>query len=426
MNDRRRRVSDIPSDNGCWKPSRARAHRQRISGLLATLLLLSLLAADETTAQRREVVGYYPAWQYAARDTLVTPLRLPYDKLTVINYAFFIPDADGRLAGRNPDADELILLGARDPVTGVVRGETALCPVARARGVKVVLSLGGWDGSTTFPGIAASPERRRTLAGSCADAVRRYGFDGIDIDWEYPGYEGHNGTPQDGENYLLLLREVRDTLDALGRVSGNHLLLTIAVATTPDQAKSFDVSKALKYLDFVNLMTYDYYGAWDPLSNHNVPLYPSEASDPARCVDAGFRLYHETYGIPADKLNIGTAFYGRTYKACNALRAPHGGSDEVHFPPEGTPHYYTLAGMMDRCSRRWDEKAKAPYLVCEEWNSLVSFDDDSSTTLKAQYAVDHGIRGIIIWEITGDFFPDGSTPLLDAIHRVFTAGKPAK
>lgn len=387
----------------------------------ALLLALALIAASELSAQRRDVIGYYLASEYAARDTLVTPLRLPYEKLTIINYAFFYPAPDGRLVGRSPEYDEVILSGARDPATGAIRKETALCSVAHGRGVKVLLSLGGWEESGNFPAVAANPDRRRTFGASCADIIRRHGFDGIDIDWEYPGYAQHNGTPQDGANFLLMLRELRDTLNLLGTQLGRHLLITIAIPTVPSLVAAYDLREIAPLIDFMNLMTYDIYGAWDSLSDHNTPLFPSAGSDPARCVDAGFRLFRDTYGIPAERLNIGTAFYGRTYKDCSDLHMAHDGSDAVHFPPEGTPRFYTIAASMDSCSRRWDERAKVPYLVCPKWNTVVSFDDQESTTLKAQYVLDNGIRGIIIWELTGDFFPDGSTPLLDAIHRTFTA-----
>ncbi len=414
---------------GTSRPRDARpgGHGSRLTrGRTALLLLLTLAAATELPAQRREVVGYYPAWSYVDRDTLVTPLRLPYEKLTVINYAFFVPLPDGRLVGRNPEVDDVILLGTPDPATGAIRPETGLSFLAHRHGVKLLLSLGGWDASGNFPAVAADPERRRTFARSCADAVRRYGFDGIDIDWEYPGYEPHNGTPGDGANYLLMLREVRDTLDAMGRGAQQRPLLTIAVPAHPSQAQGFDVSAAKGVLDFINIMTYDFHGAWDPVSDHNAPLFAPGTGDPAQCVDAAFRLYHESYGFPAERINIGTAFYGRSYTNCSDIRMPHGGSDAVHFPPEGTPRYHTLRAALDSCSRRWDDRANVPYLVCDAWNSVVSYDDEESTALKARYVLDHGIRGIIIWELTGDFFPDGSTPLLDSIHRVFTATPPAK
>jgi chitinase len=392
--------------------------------VLTRLLLLAtftILSGSNLLGQKRDVIGYYLASEYASRDTLVTPLSLPFEKLTIINYAFFYPTLEGTLVGRTPRYDELILSGVRDSSSGAVRAETGLCSLAHSHGVKVLLSIGGWEESGNFPAVAATTDGRRTFVASCADAIRQYGFDGIDIDWEYPGYGPHNGTPQDGTNFLLLLRALRDTLDVLGEHADRHMLLSIAIPTVPSLLEPLDVGAIAALIDVFNLMTYDIYGAWDPLSNHNTPLFPSAGSDTSRCIDAGFRLFRDTYGIPPDRLTIGTAFYGRSYKACADLHRPHGGSDAANFPPDGTPRYYTIAAARDRCERRWDDRAKVPYLVCQEWNSVVAYDDEESTAMKAQYVIDHGIRGIIIWELSGDFFPDGSTPLLDAIHRAFTA-----
>ena len=406
------------------RPDSRGPHLTRYRALM--LIMLALAATSDSSAQRRDVVGYYLASEYTARDTLVTPLTLPYEKLTIINYAFFYPRPDGHLVGRTPGIDEVILEGLRDPITGAVRKETALCSVAHSRGVKVLLSLGGWEESGNFPAVAAAPDGRRVFTASCADLIRRYEFDGIDIDWEYPGYAPHNGTPQDGENFLLMLRELRDTLNVLGGLTGKQLLITIAIPTAPSLVAAYDVRAIVPLLDFLNLMTYDIYGAWDSLSNHNTPLFPSADSDPSRCIDAGFRLFRDTYGIPADRINIGTAFYGRTYKNCTELRMPHNGSDAANFPPDGTPRYYAILAAKDRCSRRWDDHAKVPYLVCPDGNSLVSYDDEESTTLKARYVIDNGVRGIIIWELTGDYLRNRRTPLLDAIHTAFTSAPRAK
>jgi chitinase len=76
--------------------------------------------------------------------------------------------------------------------------------------------------------------------------------------------------------------------------------------------------------------------------------------------------------------------------------------------------------MMDKFTRFWDDRAKVPYLINLEWKTFVSYDDEESVGLKAQYVLDRKACGVIIWEITGDSLPDGSTPLLNAISRKFT------
>jgi chitinase len=124
------------------------------------------------------------------------------------------------------------------------------------------------------------------------------------------------------------------------------------------------------------------------------------------------------YGIPAEKINLGVPFYAHTFSNCTELHAPHAGSDTVHFSKDGA-FYYDIVTTMDKFTRRWDDRAKAPYLVSTNWNMLVSYDDEESIHYKAQYVVDNNVRGLIIWEITGDYLPDHRTPLLDVIHATF-------
>ena len=355
---------------------------------------------------RKEVIGYYPSWKWRSRDHLVSPARLPYEKFTIINYAFFAPLPDGRIAGKDSTGDALYLQG---------EGDGTLIRLAHRHGVRVMLSLGGWEDSDNFPAIAASAPLRAAFCHSCMEAIRQHGFDGIDVDWEFPGYVDHKGTPADREHFTLLLSSLRDSLDAEGLRSGRDYLLTAALPAGAEHVHNIEVEKVSAILDQLNLMTYDFYGPWDPLVNHNCPLYPSAGTDTTRCVDAAFRLYHDTLGVPTSKINIGVPFYGKAYAGCVALNSPHSGADTVRFPPPG-PFYYDIAPALGSFTRQWDEKAKVPYLVNTERRILVSYDDEASIQAKARYVVDHGLHCVIIWEITGDFLPDGTTPLLDALR----------
>lgn len=370
-------------------------------------LLLSALMAGLATAQRKEVIGYFPSWKWRSRNNLVSPDRIPYDKLTIINYAFFYPMPDGTIAGRDSVGDALYLRGTP--------GST-LTGLAHRHGVKVLLSLGGWEESDNFPAMAAAPLPRATFAQACIEAIREYGFDGIDIDWEYPGYPDHKGTPDDSRNFTILLQTVRDSLSAYGQRMNRTYLLTAALPASANHTANMEVQKIAEILDQLNIMTYDFSGSWDPRSYHNSPLYSSQGADSGRSVDGAFTLYHRTYGIPAEKINLGVPFYGKTFSHCIALNAPHAGADTVHF---SEAFYYDILANMGKFEHRWDDQAKVPYLVSTEWNLLVSYDDPESVRAKANYVLDKGIHGLIIWEITGDYLPDGTTPLLDAITTTF-------
>jgi chitinase len=383
--------------------------------LLFIIMNLTFCAMNK----KKEIIGYYPSWKWKTRDNLVTPARIPYKKLTIINYAFFYPLADGTLAGRDPVGDDLYLKGEKDAATGGYKPGTALVELAHRKGVKVVLSLGGWEESYNFPEVAVSESKRAHFAHSCVEHIKKYNFDGIDVDWEYPCLVDHKGTPEDKQNYTKLMQITRDSLDAYGKRTGKHYLLTAAFPGTKyGVEQSFEMEQVAAIFDFINVMTYDFNGSWDSLSGHNSPLYAPRNDDPERNVDAAFKLYTETYRMPPSKINLGVPFYGQTYKECTALFAPHKGQDIDHYSPQGC-FYYDIMRDMGKFTRYWDDKAKVPYLVSKEWNLLISYDDEESVGYKAQYVLDHDARGLIIWEITGDYLPGGTTPLLDVIYEKF-------
>ena len=382
---------------------------------IIVLLILLLLIPNILTAQQKDIIGYFLASRWSERDFLLTQKSIPYEKLTIINYAFFFPDSNGNLLGRAPEAVSYLLNDEPDPLTGKPQPNTSLIDYAERAGVKVMLSLGGWEDSGNFPAIAANPEKRALFAGSCVNVIKMYGFHGIDIDWEFPGMEGHNGTPADKRNFTIMLQEVRDSLDAYGSNTGEYYPLSIAASSNPSTCEDMEVKKIAEILDFINIMTYDFNGPWSPTSGHNAPLYTTKKATSPYSVDTAFRLFHETYDIPAEKLNLGAAFYGRTYAGCRKLYRPHVGVSTM-FHEEGHVQYYMLDNLDKRFKRKWDKQAKVPYLVNKKKNILVSYDDEKSIGYKADYILEKQARGVIIWTIGGDFTDDGQTPLLDVLH----------
>ena len=381
---------------------------------LAMLMIAGVI--EPGWARQQEVIGYYPSWKWKSGANVMTPSKIPYKKLTAINYAFFYPATDGTLAGRDPAGDELILNGGNRSGTGLVE-------LAHRNGVRVFLSVGGWDDSYNFPEVAGSQSTRAAFARSCVEQLQKYGFDGIDVDWEFPCLADHKGTPDDTQNYTKLLQSARDSLEAFGRRMNRHYLLTAALPAQESRMKYYDIENVAPLLDMLNVMTYDLSGEWDSLSGHNAPLYAPVPADSDRNVDAAFRLFHATYKLPASKINLGVPFYGRTYADCMGLYAHHKGADTVHFA-DGDCFYYDVVACRDKFTRRWDDRAKVPYLVSSSWNTFVSYDDEESVGYKARYVVDHHACGVIIWEITGDYLPGGSTPLLNAIDSTFRAARP--
>ncbi|MEW5799601.1 MAG: glycoside hydrolase family 18 protein [Bacteroidota bacterium] len=379
--------------------------------------MISSCFVTELQGQQKEIIGYYPSWKWRHKNSLMTHEKIPYNKLTIINYAFWYPMPDGKLVGRDTVGDNLILKR--------VDGKPSMIDLAHKNNVKVMLSLGGWEDSGNFPAVAATSTTRANFAHACVNVIKEYGFDGIDIDWEYPGYADHNGTPADKQNFTLLLKVTRDSLEAHGKKIGKKLLLTAALPASADGLVNYEIKQVAELLDLLNIMTYDFNGSWSPMSGHNAPLFAPNKNDSLRNIDASFRFYTKTLGISPEKINLGIPFYGHTYTQCTSLNTSHNGADTSLFLSAGA-FYYDIIKHVDKFNRYWDASAKVPYLIIPGIKTLISYDDEESVAYKAQYVIDNKVRGVIIWEITGDYLNDGTTPLLNVVHSKLNSGSGTK
>lgn len=407
------------------------------------ILLIATLVLTEGHAQLcKTVIGYYPGWQWYDRAGLVNPFSIQYEKYSIINYAFLVPQADGSINISDPWGDKNLLLGqfnwAVSPVgydTSYDLGnpayhhtETSLVSKAHAMGTQVAISIGGWTLSDLFPGISADAEKRTRFAHDCCEIIRLYQADGIDLDWEYPGYVEHSGTPNDEMNFSLLVSEIRDSLDHLESEVNRELLLTSAFGASSVHMSNIEWNVMVENLDYINLMTYDFSGTFDTHANHHTALFPSAQGNPELCIDAAVQHLILNYDVPSSMINIGAAYYGKSMmtNGAPALYAPiNGMSDLSSFAmDEGSPMYYNILTQSSLFAEHWDDDAKAPYLTGNNGlESFVTYDNENSIAEKGQYVLDENLAGVIIWEITGDYietFPSSgivaSTPLTDALN----------
>ena len=384
----------------------------------------------------KTIIGYYPSWQMYKRNGLMSPDALKYSKYTIINYSFFAPTPEGNLQGTDAWADSILLRGRYDfgnPVQPAYEPNTSVIDISHAWGVKVMVSIGGWTLSDNFPKIAASPVLRAKFGSECVKALRMYNFDGIDIDWEYPGYKDHSGTPEDKANYTLFMRSIRDSIDAYGAKIGYKFLLTACYGANLAQMEQIEWDKIYPFMDYLNLMNYDYNGGWSEEANHNAPLY-SPAKGYQGCFDVAYKLMTQKYKVPAEKLNMGAAFYGRSLLGkpgtkIDVYSKDHiGKSDTITFFPDyGGESYYNVLLHMNEFTRHWDPIAQVPYLIGIDKNTFLSYDDEEAIRLKAQYVNDHNCAGVIIWDITNDYCEKkkdsgfiGATPLIDVLNEVLS------
>jgi chitinase len=255
-----------------------------------------------------------------------------------------------------------------------------------------ILSVGGW-GADGFSQAAATAEGRAAFAADVLTVMEKYGFLGVDIDWEYPGSSagGIESSPNDRENFTLLLAELRSALDALTAGDGVPRRLCIAVSGSPGLIPNLECEKIGEIVDQINLMTYDLQQP-DTASHHSA-LYASQAG--AISADVCVRAY-EAAGVPAAKLLLGAAFYGHrwTTKTADPLYQPAKYKD--------TLSYTAILKLIKKTPDAvfYDEAAQAPYFY--NGKVFVSYDDERSIARKALYAEENGLLGLFAWEYGSD------------------------
>jgi len=378
------------------------------------------------------IIGYYASWQWYDRDGLAAPINMDFSKITRANFAFFQITEEGEIYGTDSWADPITLFGPYDwmaedgfqycswdepgapPKCGYHFYNEGLIYLSHQAGTEVYPSIGGWTLSDPFPPMAANAKARKNFADNCVKLIKEYNFDGIDLDWEYPGYADHSGTPDDTVNFNLLLDDVRAALDELGEETGRFYGLTAALPCGPSLIGNQDVAHVSSVLTELNLMTYDLHGAWNAETGVNAPLYDQKDS-PELSVHGCVKNW-EAGGAPPEKINVGFPFYGRSFIGATGLYQPHSGVDDATWhQDEGVPQYYNIYNLLSTMVQNRDDQTMTQIAYFHTGN-MVSYDDERAICDKTEYAMDNGHLGYIIWELSGDMLDDGSTPLLDAAN----------
>ncbi|MDP4536875.1 glycosyl hydrolase family 18 protein [Alkalimonas collagenimarina] len=296
--------------------------------------------------------------------------------------------------------------------------------------VKILPSVGGWTLSDPLYDIGVDPAARAVFIDSMIDFIRTYDFfDGIDIDWEFPGGGGalpELGSPQDGAGFAILMRELREALDELSLETGREYELAAAMSGGVQKLSVVDWEDAHAYMDFINLMTYDYYGAWSGTLGHMTGLYPSENS-PLDGFSADEAVqYLLDRGVPAEKIALGAAMYGRGWSNVSAVSDNNpftgiGGDGITGGWERGIMDYKAIeadfmggpeASGINGFTVGWDDEAKASYVWNPTSNTLISLDTKRSVREKGSYILQHQLGGIFAWEIDAD-----NGAILNSMHQ---------
>ncbi len=378
-----------------------------------SLACAAAIAAPATPApQGKLLIAYYLATTTPA-ERYVAPARLPARKLTHLNYAF-ANIVNGEIAVGNPSVD----------IEGPDNFAQLRALKKKTPHLKTLISVGGWEWSGQFSDVALTSESRAKFANSGVRFIRAHGFDGIDIDWEFPvagGKDGNVRRPEDKDNFTQLMQSLREALDAAGKEDKRHYLLTVAAGNNAAYMRNTDMAAVAAPLDWVNVMTYDMTGPWSKRSGHVAPLYrdpamTAPAADPRNTVADVIDLFLAA-GVPASKLVMGVPFYGYAWKGCTA------GQDGQYQLCEGKGRGTWEEGALDYAdlvdhvigrdgyARHWNDAAQVPYLFKPATGEFITYDDPRSLKQKARFVKARQLAGAMFWQITAD----KNDALLDAL-----------
>ena len=382
----------------------------------------------------KKIVAYYIEWGIYARN--YHPLDIPAAKVSHINYAFANIGADLKIAiGDYYAAVDKYYPGDswEDPFRGTYK-QLNIVLKEQYPHLKTFISVGGWTWSGRFSDVALSSQSRTAFASSCIDFIRQYSFDGVDIDWEYPvccGLPENTYRPEDKENYTLLMAELRQQLDQAAAEDGRPYLLTIAAPAGYDKTENYEMAEIADHLDWMNLMTYDYHGAWDlSMTNHHSKLRPSpDDPNPNELIRNRYNTEYAVQawldaGVPPEKVVVGAPFYGRAWSGVPATDlglfqpatdVPPGTWDDWASGDTGVNDFFEIETfeLSGSYTKAWDSNCMVPYLYSpsQYGGHFISYDDAQSIGLKAAMVRNNDLAGMMVWEITAD----RNQTLLDAI-----------
>jgi chitinase len=370
--------------------------------LVTTLFALALSWTYMLNAYGRSadytVAGYYISWGAYGRN--YTPRDIDATKLTHIIYAF-----------ANVDKGEVTL---GDPAVDPQNFAELRQLTSKNDRLKILIAVGGWAGSKHFSDVAATKGSRKRFADSAIVFLRSHGFDGIDLDWEYPvagGREDNTRGPEDRENFTLLLQALRAALDTAGEADGKRYVLTIAAGGSEEYVANTELEKIAETVDWLGLMSYDFAGPWSKTSGHNAPLFADPANpspDAPRNTVAAAVMRYLNAGVPPEKLLLGLSLYGRTWRGCDPRN--DGEYQECSGPAKGTWEdgvldYQDIAANYltnETFVRHFNQAAKVPFLFGATSGQFISYDDAESFRDKVGFLKERRLGGAMYWEVTAD------------------------
>ncbi|KAI3333797.1 chitinase [Ustulina deusta] len=349
---------------------------------------------------------YFVNWGVYGRN--YKPAQLPVSQITHALYAFANLQSTGEVYSSDEyadiqqhyDGDSWNDVG--NNVYGAVK--QLYLHKKKNRNLKVLLSIGGWTYSQNgnFASAVSSDANRATFAKTSVALMKDWGFDGIDVDWEYPKDDA------EATNSVLLLKAIRSELNSYSNLYGNgyHFLLTVASPAGPQDYNHQKLKDMADVLDFINLMAYDYAGSWDATAGHQTNLYPNPANNASTpfSTDRAVTDYLNA-GVPGTKLMLGMPVYGRAFQNTDGPGKPYNGVGSGSWE-QGIWDYKALP--RPDSTEQYDSVADATYSYDSNSRTMVTYDTVDMVRKKVDYLKSKGLAGSMFWEASGDRNDSGS------------------
>ena len=390
------------------------------------------------------VAAYYPDWKVYTPNSPYSAGMIPAEQLTHLIYAFLA--VCGPVDSSPENIKKIIKTQCTDkPIgTAIILDQYAALQMKfnsetatdvdyngnfgqlkalsnKYPHLSILPSFGGWTLSEPFHTVAVNPIYRQTFINTAIALITKYDFfDGIQIDWEYPGGhglsgKGHDQVTQEREAYSLLIEELRLKLNNLEKKNNRKYQLSAAINADTKTLPGINWAQVSKHLDQLYLMNFDFLGNWDNVVGHHSNLYSTPRTPNQNSVDNLVNTLINKQ-VAKHKIIIGSPFYGRGWQGVEPISpdklenlSSHGrlrkGSDikdPGYFNYSDISKYF-LSNPKLGYRYYYDEHAEAAVLYNQKNKEYISFEDKRSLKAKAEYVKKHGLGGMFGWEITSDY-----------------------